>query len=102
MLGVVSLRGSLASVYSPASTLGQALVSGTAALIFWTGSRRVGVAVDEVEDALVVEEHQLRELPGADDDVIVGVVQHEGQLISVMRAAALVSACRDGRAVATT
>lgn len=103
MLGVISLRGALVPIYSPAQALGQPLVSRRAVLIFRLAGRAVGVAVDDVEDALVIADTELRELPlGERDDLVLGVVHHEGHIISVMRAASLVSACRGTRAVATS
>jgi purine-binding chemotaxis protein CheW len=102
MLGVVSLRGSLVPVFSPAAALGQTLGSRRAALIFRPGTRLVGVVVDDVEDTIVVNESDMRELPATEhDDLVVGVVHHEGHLISVMRAGSLVAACRDARVVTT-
>ncbi len=98
MLGVISLRGVLVPVFSPGAALGQALASRTAALIFRAGARLVGVVVDDVEDAILVGDGDLRELPAnSSDDLIIGVVHHEGHLISIMRAAGLVAACREAR-----
>jgi purine-binding chemotaxis protein CheW len=102
MLGVVSLRGMLVPVYSPSAALGQSLGSRRAGLIFRLTARTVGVAVDDVEDAIIVDESDVQPLPASElDDLVLGVVHHEGQLISVMRAASLVAACRDARVVTT-
>jgi len=102
MLGVISLRGGLVPVYSPSGALGQPLGSRRSALIFRTAARRVGVVVDEVEDAVIVEEQDLRELPGAAaDDLVVAVLHHDRHLISVMRGDNLVAACRGARMPST-
>jgi chemotaxis signal transduction protein len=99
---VISLRGSLVPVYSPEGPLGQPLQSRTSALIFRLDGRRAGVVVDDVEDALVVTEGDMRELPASEHgDLILGVVQNRGSLIAVMRAASLVAACRDTRVMTT-
>jgi purine-binding chemotaxis protein CheW len=103
MLGVISLRGALVPVYSPSHILGQPLAARRAVLIFRLGTRAVGVAVDDVEDALVVHESDVRELPaGEHEELVMGVVHHEGHIISIMRAASLVSACRGTRMLATS
>jgi chemotaxis signal transduction protein len=102
MLGVVSLRGMLVPIYSPCAALGQPLGTHRAGLVFRLTARTVGVAVDDVEDAIIVNEGDVQPLPASElDDLVLGVVHHEGQLISVMRAASLVAACRDARVVTT-
>lgn len=96
LLGVTDLRGRLLPVFTPARTL-RAPLAGAAPviLVMREGDRRVALAVDDVEDVLVLEPHALRDpsLPDAGDDLVFGVVRVEGDLVTVLDAAALVASC---------
>ncbi|MGH7720669.1 MAG: chemotaxis protein CheW [Gemmatimonadaceae bacterium] len=96
LLGVFHLRERLVPVYSPMEILGVALgAEGGAALVMRAGERRVGVAVDDVEDVLSLDVSlvQRSPVPDAGDNVLLGVALHGGVIVSLIDAAALVSAC---------
>lgn len=101
--GVATLRGELLSVYDPLSLLGVAggVQQGTladawggATLVFsrrGSGAHRVGLAVDDVYDALTIAESELKGVPGTDgaDGALVGLVRRGSELIGVLDVDAL-------------
>jgi purine-binding chemotaxis protein CheW len=94
VLGVVSVRGTLLTVYDPRPLL---MVQGSvdaAMLLFVRGGRRVALAIDDVYDPLVVGEGDVRPLPsGADSDrVVIGVVRQGSVLTAVLDTDALFNA----------
>ena len=109
MLGVFPLRGRMTPVYSPARALGVALGerSGVALLMRATvdgvAHRRVGLAIDDVEDVLTVDLSTLRDPPLADgtDGLLLGLARRGAELVAVIDAEALVTACLSGRALET-
>ena len=96
MLGVVTVRGSLTPVYSPHHALGLPLALREAVLIFRRGGARVGVLIDDVEDAISLDLRELRDAPGAGDadDVVLGVIRHADALVGLVDADALIAACQ--------
>ena len=96
MLGVVTVRGSLTPVYSPQHALGLPLALREAVLIFRRGGARVGVLIDDVEDAISLDLRELRDAPGADDadNVVLGVIRHADALVGIVDADALIAACQ--------
>ena len=98
MLGVVTVRGSLTPVYSPQHALGLPLALREAVLIFrrGVGGARVGVLIDDVEDAISLDLRELRDAPGADDadNVVLGVIRHADALIGIVDADAIIAACQ--------
>lgn len=96
LLGVFRLRGQLTPVYSPAAVLGVALEQAASALVLRTGERRLGLAVDDVEDVLRVDLATVRDVPGVGDDdgVLIGVARVERWLLALLDAEALIAACR--------
>jgi purine-binding chemotaxis protein CheW len=96
MLGMFDLRGRLLPVFSAAGVLGVQLTSGsTATLIVRGGGRRIGIAVDDVEDVIDADCAQLRNPPGGPDSdgVLLAILQRGNALASVIDASALVIAC---------
>ncbi|HET7459001.1 MAG TPA: chemotaxis protein CheW [Gemmatimonadaceae bacterium] len=98
MIGVVSLRGRMLPAYSPARPLGVALArADAAALVLRAGERRIALAVDDVDDVLTVDLSELRPPPivvGEERDaVLLGVANRGADLVSVLDADALVTAC---------
>ena len=96
MLGMFDLRGRLLPVFSAAGVLGVPLTSGsTATLIVRGGGRRIGVAVDDVEDVIDADCALLRNPPGGPDadGVLLAILQRGNALASVIDAGALVIAC---------
>ena len=96
MLGVVTVRDTLTPVYSPHEALGLPLALRQAALIFRRGRLRVGILIDDVDDAISIDLAQLRDAPGDDqiDSVTLGVVRHGDSLVSLIDADALIAACQ--------
>lgn len=96
--GVFSHGGHLLPLYDAARVLGvpdPARALG-AALVMRAGGRRIGLAVADVEDVLSVEFTQMREVPeGAwADDILLGLLVRDRQVIAVLDARALVTACQ--------
>ena len=98
--GVATLRGDLLSVYDPLALLGAPSVAGRAlhhdnpgaTLVFNRGgSHRVGLAVDDVYDAITIAESELRGVPGSDgaDGALRGLVLRGSELIGVLDVNAL-------------
>ena len=96
MLGVVTVRGFLTPVYSPHTALGVPLAVKEAVLIFRRGRARVGILIDDVEDAVSLDLGELRSAPSehAIDNVVLGVVRHAGVLVAIVDANALIAACQ--------
>jgi purine-binding chemotaxis protein CheW len=96
MLGVITVRGVLTSVYSPAAALGLSLHDGTSALIFRRGRSRLAVVVDEVDDATSLDLSLLRDAPVLDagDGIVLGVVRQRDALLALVDTDALLAACQ--------
>jgi chemotaxis signal transduction protein len=96
MLGVITVRGTLTSVYSPAVALGLALHDGTSALIFRRGRTRIAVVVDEVDDVATLDLALLHDAPALDaaDGIVLGVVRQLDVLLALLDADALIAACQ--------
>lgn len=104
MLGAFNLRGRLTPVYSPAHVIGVPLRGeAQAALLVRADTRRLGLAVDDVEDVFQVDLATVREAPGMDDadGILLGVAHHGTELVSLVDADALVAACVAGQALET-
>jgi chemotaxis signal transduction protein len=104
MLGVISLRGRMLPAYSPARPLGVALArADAAALVVRAGERRVALAVDDVDDVLTLDLSELRPAPtlaGEERDaVLLGVAARGSDLVAVLDADALVTACLSDQAL---
>lgn len=96
MVGVVTVRGSLTPVYSPNVALGLPVGATQAVLIFRLKGTRVGVLIDDVEDAIAVDLRDLRRTPGNEDleGVMLGVIRHDEHLLGVIDVDALIAACQ--------
>ena len=86
LLGVTMLRDALVRVYDARPILDVGGSANGALLLFRRNGRRVGLAVDDVSDALTIEEAELRPAPGlgATDEVVLGVVRRGGDLTTVL------------------
>ena len=95
LLGVFPLREQLLALYASAHVLGPQAQDGHVALVMRNATRRWALAVDDVEDVITVSLAALRDPPPGvnDDEVVAGLVWHDGVLITVLDARALVSAC---------
>src|ERR1051326_8346220 len=96
--GVATLRGQLLSVYDPLALLGAPLsVDGEgspgATLVFTRAGdgHRVGLAVDDVYDAVTILESEMRGVPGSDrsDGAVFGLVRRGADLIGMLDGDAL-------------
>ena len=96
MLGVITVRGTLTSVYSPTLALGLPIEDGTSALIFRRGRSRLAVVVDEVDDVSTLDLATLRDAPSLDagDGLLLGVVRRHESLLALVDADALLAACQ--------
>ncbi len=95
MLGVLTLRGAAVPVYAAAAPLGLAAESNRAALIFLRGQGAVALAVDDVDDVLVIAAEDVRRAPvDFGDSVLLGVIRRGADLIGVLDPEALIGACR--------
>ena len=96
MLGVIELRGRLVPVFSPSHVL-RAELSGADAvmLLMRAGDRRVGIAVDDVEDVIIIDMDVLRRpmLDDAGDGLLIGVAAMGSGLVGILDGPALVAAC---------
>ena len=97
VLGMFRHGDRLLSLYDPAPILGVAAVGNVSALVLRAGSRRLGLAVDEVEDVTTRDFVALRSPPDdMGDDILVGVLIKEPTLVGVLDARALSTACLAG------
>jgi len=104
-LGLATLRDELVMVYDARPLLHAGHASGIASstgalLLFQRDGRRVGLAIDDVQDAIVVEEQDVRPLPGADasDRTLVGLVRRNSDLIAILDADAVLDSAVRGEA----
>ena len=96
LLGVFELRSRLVPIYSPERVLRVALASDAAAvLVLRTGDRRLGLAVDDVDDVLTIDGAAVRRapIPDNDDNVLLGVIRRGADLLALVDAASLALAC---------
>jgi len=96
MLGVITVRGSLTSTYTPEGALGLSMASRGSALIFKRGRGRVALVVNDVDDVYTLDLAQLRDAPGSDasDGILLGVVRRADGLLGLVDAEALIAACQ--------
>ena len=104
MLGAFDLRGRLTPVYSPSHVIGVPLRGiAQAALLVRADTRRLGLAIDDVEDVFQVDLATVHDAPGTDDTdgILLGVAHHGPELVAIIDAEALVVACVGGHAMET-
>ena len=96
MLGVAALRDGLLPVYTPEPALRVARAKARGVLVVVrSGERRVGLAVDDVEDVMTIEPSMVRRPPvsGTGGAVLRGIARRGSDLVGILDADALVSAC---------
>ncbi len=95
MLGALRLRRRMIPVYTPALLLGVETTTSHAVLVLHKGARRIAVAIDDVDDVLVVDVADVRRPPTADgaESVLVGVTLSRNRLVSLLDAEMFVHAC---------
>jgi purine-binding chemotaxis protein CheW len=93
LLGVATVRGELVPLYDARVLLDveTASVAPGAALIFAIAERRIALAIDDVFDPVLAEEHELRPMPGvgggargAADAIVCGLIRRDAELIAVL------------------
>lgn len=93
VLGVAAVRGELITVYDPRPLLtpGGVNAPAGAALLFTLGDRRIALAVDDVIDAIVIDDETVRPANGLDggDRLVRGLVRRGADLIVVLDVEAL-------------
>jgi purine-binding chemotaxis protein CheW len=95
MLGVITVRGSLTSTYTPRQALGVDFHDGACALVFHRRRSRLALVVDDVDDAVSVDLATLRDAPSATQaGVVLGVVRRRAALLTLLDADALLAACQ--------
>jgi purine-binding chemotaxis protein CheW len=96
LLGVFELRGRLVPIYSPERVLRVKLAREAAAvLVFRSAEKRLGLAVDDVDDVLTIDGAAVRRVPVPDneDNVLLGVIRRGSDLLSLVDAESLALAC---------
>lgn len=96
LLGVFELRGRLVPIYSPQRVLNVALAHEAAAvLVLRVGEKRLGLAVDDVDDVLTIDGGAVRRAPIPDnaDNVLLGVIRRGADLLALVDAQSLAQAC---------
>ena len=104
LLGAFEHRARMTALYTPARPLGHPVPAAVpVALVARIGDRRVGLAVDDVDDVLELELDTLRAPPdlGDADGILLGVVPHGAALVGVVDLEALVAACLFDREMET-
>ncbi|HET9683883.1 MAG TPA: chemotaxis protein CheW [Gemmatimonadaceae bacterium] len=95
MEGVITVRETLTSVYSPRLPLGVSHATGACALVFRRRRSRLALVIDDVEDARTLDLTHLREAPSvAAAGVVLGVVRLGDALCSLIDTDALLAACQ--------
>lgn len=100
MLGVFPVRGSYVPVYAPEAALGLPPASSHAAvLMLRRGAGAVGIALEDVEDVIMVDTSRLHHphAVAAGAGVVRGVERRGGDLVGIVDADALVDACATPR-----
>lgn len=96
LLGIARLRGEFVPIHDlrPILRAGGGTIGG--ALLFARDGRTIGLAIDDVYDAMLVEQQELRPAPGLDgsDGLLLGLVRRGSDLIAVLDADALLAAVR--------
>ena len=96
LLGVFELRERLVPIYSPERVLRVALGHDAAAvLVLRSHDKRLGLAVDDVDDVLTIDGGAVRRapIPDNDDNVLLGVIRRGADLLALIDAEALALAC---------
>jgi chemotaxis signal transduction protein len=103
MLGVCELRSALLPVYTPGPVLGVTGGQARAALVARPSAagRRVALAIEEAEGVIAFDFDGLT-APATTEGIVLGVSTRGGQLLAVVDAEILVTACTAGRVLEST
>ena len=96
MIGVTTVRGGMTAVYAPHTALGLPRTKPASALIFRRGRWRLAIVVDDVDDVTTIDLAELRESHELDagEGLVLGVARHQGLLLALLDADALLAACQ--------
>jgi chemotaxis signal transduction protein len=91
--GLFTLGTALLPLYSPAAVLGTSPVREQVALVMRGGRSRVALAVDDADDVISVSLADVIDAPrtGHHDDVVLGVIWRDGELLTLLDARAVVA-----------
>ena len=92
LLGLFTLGSVLLPLYSPIGVLGVAPADEPAALVMRGGRSRIAIAVDDADDVIRVALTEVIDAPrtGHHDDVVPGVLWHDGELVTLLDARVVV------------
>src|SRR5688572_1972032 len=93
LLGLFTLGNAMLPLYSPAAILGAEATGESVALVMRGGSARVALAVDDADDVISVSLATVLDAPrtGQHDDIVLGVIWHEQDLLTLLDARAVVA-----------
>lgn len=93
LLGLFTLGGALLPLYSPAAILGAESKGEQLALVMRGGQSRVALAVDDADDVITVALSDVLDAPrtGRHDDIVLGVIWRDGDLLTLLDARAVVA-----------
>ena len=93
LLGLFTLGDALLPLYSPAGILGAESTGEQVALVMRGGRARVALAVDDADDVITVSLADVLDGPhtGHHDDVVLGVIWSDGELLTLLDARAVVA-----------
>lgn len=95
-LGVFALRGQLVGLYSPEDALRvkRSDEDGVALVIHAMG-KRIALALDDVEEVIMVDMDDLKRPSPRDaaDGILVGITRHGNELVAVVDVEALAASC---------
>lgn len=93
LLGLFTLGDALLPLYSPATVLGATPLGEQVALVMRGGRTRVALAVDDADDVVSVSLADVIDAPrtGHHDDIVLGVVWRDGELLTLLDARAVVA-----------
>ncbi len=94
VLGIATIRGEMVTMYDTRAVLGVDGALGETALLFKHEGRRVGLTIEDVDEAFIADESELRSAPGseASSGMLMGVIRRGRELVAVLDAGALVDA----------
>ena len=93
LLGLFTLGQSLLPLYAPAAILGARPTGEQVALVMRGGTSRIALAVDDADDVVSVSLADILDAPrtGRSDDVVLGVIWHDNELLTLLDARAVVA-----------
>jgi purine-binding chemotaxis protein CheW len=93
LLGLFTLGDALLPLYSAATVLGAQAAGSQVALVMRGGRARIALAVDDADDVIQVPLSDVIAAPrtGHQDDVVLGVIWRDDELLTVLDARAVVA-----------